>query len=82
MTVTYTGIGDECPYDVVSGDIAGCPRFEPRAVLDGSVVTCAHVRCSIDRHGPDGGTASSFYARCVLRSGDLEAARSFVVPLD
>jgi hypothetical protein len=85
MTTTYRGIGDACPYELVSGRVAGCPRFEPRVVFDrpdGSIVTCAHVRCSIARADPDDGTADAFYTRCVLRTGDLEAELAFVVPPD
>jgi hypothetical protein len=85
MTLTYGGVGDRCPYELVSGSIAGCPRFEARVVFDrsdGAIVTCAHVLCSIARPAPDDGTAASFYPRCVLRTGEIEAERTFVVPLD
>lgn len=85
MAMRYHGAGDGCPYDLVSGNMAGCPRFEPRVVVDRSdeaIVTCAHVRCAIAEPGPGDGTEASFYARCVLRTGDFEAQRAFVVPLD
>jgi hypothetical protein len=85
MTTTYSGITDRCPYELASGSMARCPRFQPRIVFDRpaeSVVTCAHVRCSIARADPDEGVAAAFYVRCVLRTGDIEAERAFVVPLD
>jgi hypothetical protein len=85
MTITYSGIADGCPYEVASGGMARCPRFQARAVFDHfaeSVVTCAHVRCSIAHPDPDEGGGAAFYARCVLRTGDAETEREFVVPLD
>jgi hypothetical protein len=83
MTIKVSDFGGRCPYELVSGGMAGCVRFEPRVVFDrptGPITTCAHVRCSIGQ-GP-GRSEATFYARCVLRSGDLEAERAFVVPLD
>ena len=85
MTSTYCGIGDRCPYELASGAMAGCARFEPRVVFDrpaGSIDTCAHVRCSIARPGSDETMSAIFYPRCVLRTGDFENERAFVVPLD
>lgn len=85
MTLTYSGISDRCPYELVSGSANGCPRFNPRVVFDrpdGAIVTCAYVRCSIARPDPDEDTAGTFYSRCVLRIGDVEAERDFTVPLD
>lgn len=84
MALRYRGISDECPYELVSGSIAECPRFDPQVVFDrpdGSILTCSHVRSSIDYPAGDGGDAA-FYLRCVLRTGELEAERDFVVPLD
>lgn len=85
MTPRYIGIGDECMYDLVSGGIAGCPRFDPQVVFDradGAVLTCSHAHASIDYpiNGED--HKGSFYLRCALRTGELEAERDFVVPLD
>lgn len=85
MALKYRGISDECPYDLVSGSIAECPRFDPQVVFDrpdGSILTCSHARCSIDYLAGDGGGDAGFYLRCVLRTGELEAERDFVVPLD
>lgn len=85
MTPRYSGYADECPYDLVSRSIAGCPRFDPRVIFDGlddAIVTCAHVRCSITRPSPEGSPAASFYPRCVLRTAEVEAERHFAVPLD
>jgi hypothetical protein len=85
MAPTYSGIGDRCPYELVTGSIARCPRFEARAVFDRSdeaIVTCVHVRCSIARPAPDEGTAAIFYPRCILRTGEIETERTFAVPPD
>ena len=85
MTTAYSGIGDRCPFELASGGMADCPRFEARAIFDrpaGSIATCTHLRCSIARPGPGDGGAATFYARCELRTGDFEADRAFVVPLD
>lgn len=83
MALRYRGISDECPYDLVSGSIAECPRFDPQVFdrPDGSILTCSHARSSIDYHAGDGGDAG-FYLRCVLRTGELVVEREFVVPLD
>jgi hypothetical protein len=85
MAVRYSGIGDQCPYDLVSRSIGGCPRFNARVVWDrpdGAIVTCTHVRGSIARHAPEEGTAATFYSRCVLRTADIQAERDYAVPLD
>lgn len=85
MATNYHGPGDRCPYDMASGSVAECPRFEPCVALDrpdGPILGCAHVRCAIADPGSTGGTERTFYARCVLRTGDLETERAFVVPLD
>ena len=85
MTLTQSGIRNSCPYDLISGSISECPRFEPRVVLGsphGTIITCAHARGSIARFGRDDGEIASFYSRCVLRSGNVEAERDFTVPLD
>lgn len=85
MALRYNGIGDGCPYDLVSGGITGCARFDPQIVFDrpgGAILACTHARCSIARPGNHDGSAATFYLRCLLRTGDLEAERDFAVPLD
>jgi hypothetical protein len=85
MVMKCRVLDDRCPYELASGNVAGCPRFEPCVVLDradGSIVGCAHARCAIAEPAPSGGTERTFYARCLLRTGDVESERAFVVPLD
>jgi hypothetical protein len=85
MAPTYGGVSDECPYDLVSGSIAECPRFDPQVVFDrpdGPIFTCSHARCSIDYLAGDDGSDATFYLRCMLRTGEFEAEREFLVPLD
>lgn len=84
MANRYDGAGDRCPYDLVSGRMEECPRFAPCVMFAPGVpiVACAHLRCAIAEPGPNGGTERTFYARCLLRTGDIESERAFVVPLD
>jgi hypothetical protein len=83
MAQGYRSIAGRCPYDVVSQTIVACPRFTPTVAYDRfetALWSCGHVRCAIDR--PDDGRPGTFYLRCSLRTGDVEAERDFVVPLD
>jgi hypothetical protein len=83
MTITHSAAGDRCPYELASGSMAGCARFEPRVVFErstGSIATCAHVRSAIA--DPGDGTAATFYPRCELRTGEIDTERTFVVPMD
>jgi hypothetical protein len=83
MAQSYRSIADRCPYDVVSQTIVACPRFTPTVAYDrfeNALWSCVHARCSIDR--PDDGRRGAFYLRCSLRTGDIEAERDFMVPLD
>lgn len=85
MATKYHGPDDKCPYELASGEVAGCASFEPRVVLerpDAPIVGCAHTRCAIAEPGPGGGTERTFYVRCLLRTGEVEPERAFVVPLD
>jgi hypothetical protein len=85
MAENSTSVADRCPYDIVAQTIAGCPRFMPTVVFDqfeNAVLSCAHTRCSIDRAVADDGGPGVFYLRCALRTGDVEAERDFIVPLD
>lgn len=85
MRLTGSGISGSCPYDLISGSISECPRFEPRVVSGtpyGAIVTCAHARPAISQPGTDDGQAPTFYSRCAIRSGEVEAERDFAVPLD
>ena len=84
MPLSYESISDGCPYDAVSGSLAVCPRFAPRAVfdrLDDGVSTCAHVRCSIASVRDDR-TIGGFYLRCVLKTSEVEVEPTYTVPLD
>jgi hypothetical protein len=85
MAENCTSVTDRCPYDIVAQTIAGCPRFMPTVVLDqfeNAISSCAHARCSIDRPVSDASGPGVFYLRCALRTGDVEAERDFIVPLD
>jgi hypothetical protein len=52
------------------------------ARADEPFIGCAHTRCAITAPGPNGGTERTFYARCVLRTADIESELAFVMPLD
>jgi hypothetical protein len=85
MAQSYRSAADRCPYDIVAQTIAVCPRFTPTVAFDqleSAIWSCAHARCSIDRPATDDGGPGVFYLRCALRSGDIEAERDFIVPLD
>jgi hypothetical protein len=85
MAQSSRSVADECPYDVVAQTIVGCPRFTPAVAFDqfeNAIWSCAHARCSVDRPPTGGGGPGVFYLRCALRTGDVEAERDFVVPLD
>lgn len=83
MAQSCRSIADRCPYDVASQTTVACPRFTPTVAFDrfeGALWSCAHAWCSI--HRPDDGGPATYYLRCSLRTGDIEAERDFVVPLD
>jgi hypothetical protein len=50
--------------------------------FDSAIWSCGHARCSIERPAADDGGPRVFYLRCALRTGEVEAERDFVVPLD
>jgi hypothetical protein len=85
MAQSYRSVVDRCPYDIVAQTIAGCPRFTATVAFDqfeNAIWSCAHARCAIDRRIADDGGPGVFYLRCALRTGDVEAERDFIVPLD
>jgi len=85
MAPSYRSAAYECPYDIVAQRIAECPRFTPTVTFDqfeNGIWSCAHARCSIDRRAAHAGGPGRFYLRCALRTGDVDAEREFIVPLD
>ncbi len=85
MPLSYRVTGDRCPYDIVSRNMVACPRFTPLVAADRfacTISSCAHARGSIARPAPGDAGLGSFYLRCLLRTGDVEAERDLVVPLD